>query len=226
MRQGLGTAILFFSRSYVIDAKAKNLLKGKGRSKNAQMTKALATRALQCARQSGLPVYQIDEQQQVGDTFGERISNAFQAVFSKGYDAVICIGNDAASLDHVNWDGLSRSLSNGENVIGPDFRNGAYLIGLTYKSFKKGQFQNLRWQTKHLISDLKDFCQVFGELEQVGDLNDWTDLRLISRSIASIRRLLASICHSDFITDLRILFFCFDCQVNVGLRAPPKALSI
>lgn len=226
MRQGLGTAILFFSRSYTVDAEAKNLLKGKGRSKNVQLTKALAARALQLAHQSDLPVYQIDEQQQVGDTFGKRISNAFQTVFAKGYEAVVCIGNDAASLDHVNWDELSRSLSNGVNVIGPDFRSGAYLIGLTYHSFRKGQFQNLRWQTKHLLIDLKGFCQTYQELEQVGDINDWTDLRLISRTIVSIRRLLASICHSDFMIDLRILFFCFDCQVNVGLRAPPKVLSI
>ncbi|MEQ9301745.1 MAG: DUF2064 domain-containing protein [Cyclobacteriaceae bacterium] len=208
----------------MIDAAEKDLLKGKGQSLNAQLTKALTTRTLQTARQSGLPIYQIDEQHQVGDTFGQRISNAFETVFSKGYDAVICIGNDAASLDHVKWDRLSISLSNGENVIGPDYRAGAYLIGLTRKSFNKEQFQNLRWQTKDLIADLKNFCETYNELEQVADLNNWDDLKLAARSFSTIRRILTAICGvlSIPVSQYRQISICSHDAID--LRGPPQFL--
>jgi glycosyltransferase A (GT-A) superfamily protein (DUF2064 family) len=222
MRSAKATAILFFSRSSLIEADHKTLLKGKGRTLNLELTKALERRTLQSAGQSGLPIFRLDEQQQIGNTFGERIANAFEDIFLRGYSSVICIGNDAANLTHVQWGSLSTRLFEGDNILGPDFRNGAYLIGLTRQSFNKEQFQNLRWQTKYLLSDLKSFCKDYQEIEQVHDLNHWDDVKVVSRSCAAIRKLLTSICRAQYIPDIHVMHTSIDRRGTTGLRAPPQ----
>jgi hypothetical protein len=193
---------------------------------NVVLHRALEERTLQTASQSGLPIYHFDEHQQVGNTFGERIANAFESLFLAGHSSVICIGNDAATLDHVKWDSVSRSLNDGDNVLGPDFRKGAYLIGLTRQHFNKEQFQNLRWQTKYLIDDLRKYCVTYEELQQVSDLNHWEELKLVSKSFDAIRKIVTAICgvlsfprfHSKPIT--------IDTCDAIELRGPPQFILI
>ncbi|MEM8894550.1 MAG: DUF2064 domain-containing protein [Bacteroidota bacterium] len=214
-------AILFFSRSELEESQSKELLKGKDAIRNRHLFKALERRTLQVIEKSKLPVYHLNENQQIGATFGERLANAFEKVFSSGYDSVICVGNDASDLNHVNWILLTEELSQGKNVIGPDLRQGAYLIGITKECFNKSVFQQLRWQTSYLINDLRGYCKEHIELIHVRDINTSKDLTRAMSSMRLLRYLIINICHYDLFLYPLVLHKLQNIARIVSLRAPP-----
>ncbi|MEZ4951006.1 MAG: DUF2064 domain-containing protein [Saprospiraceae bacterium] len=60
----------------------------------------------------------------------------------KGFDAVIAVGNDAPELAKTDWNQVVEELEAGNSVLGPTYRQGAYLIGLTKDHFQKTYFSN------------------------------------------------------------------------------------
>lgn len=104
-------ALIFFSRTSVDEAKYKFWFKGK--TKNLHAASLLINKAESSIQKSGIPVYHFHEQNQKGDTFGERIANAYQEVFDMGYEQVISVGNDCPDLEHINWKQISINLSKG-----------------------------------------------------------------------------------------------------------------
>lgn len=142
-------ALIFFSRTSVDEAKYKFWFKGK--TKNLHAASLLINKAESSIQKSGIPVYHFHEQNQKGDTFGERIANAYQEVFDMGYEQVISVGNDCPDLEHINWKQISINLSKGKSVLGPDARGGAYLIGIQRKYFDKSKFETLSWQKNNSV---------------------------------------------------------------------------
>lgn len=196
-------------------------MKGKSHSKNAHLADFLIKNSLSNASKSNLPIYHIDENNQLGTTFGEKIANAFEEVFAQGYQSVICVGNDAADLSDINWVGLTSSLERGQNVLGRDFRNGAYLIGLTKHSFRKDAFEQLRWQSKYLYDDLFEYTGSCQELTQKHDLNNWHDLKCASRVYRHLKNILKSILQSPFTIPASEPIIKTSIRLSFGLRAPP-----
>ncbi len=147
------TAILFFSRAAHEEATAKSWL---GRRQNRRIAKLLIHSSLKQARASGLPVFIHGSHQQSGNSFGDRIAHAFEAIFAKGFEQLICIGNDALSLSSSDLKASEKALSAGKGwVLGPSLDGGAYLIGMKKSCYQQLDFQALPWQSEGLFSELK-----------------------------------------------------------------------
>jgi len=86
---------------------------------------------------------------QEGQDLGERIENAFQTLFRKGYEKIVLIGSD---LPTISIDIISQALQGLETndcVIGPSKDGGYYLIALSHpQSFL---FEDLPWSTSDVL---------------------------------------------------------------------------
>ena len=112
---------------------------------------------------------------QIGKNLGEKISNAFDWGFQKGYKKIIIIGSD---LWELNEDLICKGffeLNKNEVVIGPSIDGGYYLLGLNKKMPKL--FQGIKWGTKSVLSqtinllDNRPFI-----LPELNDIDTYQDL--------------------------------------------------
>lgn len=149
------TALIFFSRSTSREAAARQ--RTATRYAERQLTAELERRSYRAALNSGLPVFHFHEGNQQGRTFGERLAHAFAAVFAQGFRSAISVGNDCPDLHHTDWQEVREALNQGQCVLGPDFRGGAYLIGLTAAAFDAQSFAALPWQQKGLFAALQSY---------------------------------------------------------------------
>lgn len=192
------TAILFFSRTAEAEASQKSILVGQ--RNNLALIKRMIGRTQGLMRRSGLDYYEVTENEQVGTTFGERLSAATESVFQRGYDQLIILGNDCPQLRLADIQRAAQALKNGGNVLGRDQRGGAYLIGLQRNSFSAASFQALPWQQLDLQKELAAYlgskestALLIGsatlkspalkatELRVLADLTTWADLCRIWR---------------------------------------------
>lgn len=112
----------------------------------------LNKRVLSTVSKSGLDYFHFTENDQVGTCFGVRFSNAISAIFQKGYENIITIGNDTPQLQLSHIHKAAAFLNNGESVVGPSVDGGFYLMGISYSQFDKASFKNLPWQSSQLAS--------------------------------------------------------------------------
>lgn len=227
MKKRNNIALIFFSRTKADEARQKSWFRVK--SKNQELAQLLIERASSAIKASGIPVFHFDEQKQIGNSFGERIANAYQEVFDLGYEQVISVGNDCPDLKNINWEEITQALSSGKSVLGPDIRGGAYLIGIQKTEFDKTKFENLSWQKNTLYSALKEFCSSTSkltELTQFRDLNSLHDIQIISFARNSedhffklISRLLISRIQSP--VESKTTHHDFQIFKDSPLRAPP-----
>jgi hypothetical protein len=162
------TAILIFARTGRRDSQQKII--SNSRSRNAGLFDALNKKVIALAENTKLPFYVIDESNQVGSSFCERITNAVDYVFDFGYDNILIIGNDCPQLNTAKLKKAANLLQNNPLIIGPDYNGGAYLIGIDKCVFNKDIFENIRWQTKFVSVDLTQFCTPV-MLARLHDLN-------------------------------------------------------
>ncbi|MEP6712186.1 MAG: DUF2064 domain-containing protein [Ferruginibacter sp.] len=155
------TAILFFSRSSVEEASAKNWLPGKNK-KNQLLAKQLIKQTLAEAKKTNLPIFIVDSAKQTGQSFGEKFSNAIESVFNKGIQNVIAIGSDCPRLTAADIQKAYDISCQGNMVLGPDTRGGVYLLGLNKNNFNPQRFQQLPWQTSNLITAIINYAAETG----------------------------------------------------------------
>lgn len=67
---------------------------------------------------------------QSGNTLGERMQNAFEYVFAKGYDKIVLIGADVPLLNLNDIEQALQTLDNKQLVYGPTEDGGYYLIAM------------------------------------------------------------------------------------------------
>lgn len=222
-------ALLYFSRKTQDEGKMKQWLGRSGDSGNHAIAAALITHSFKAVAASGLPVFHYTNDKQKGDTFGQRLANAYEDIFNQGYSAVIAVGNDTPELSVVNWQQAIRLLQAGLCVLGPSIRGGAYFIGLTHAAFRKNDFQNLSWKTKDLFRDLHAYCvHLEGQphlLTTLRDVNTLNDLLALVRQKGIARNLSRFILRIIFKKNLtssfsfnRLLSFC---TWHASLRGPP-----
>lgn len=190
------TAILYFSRSPDAEASHKVVHRG-SRKSNKRVLGLLVGHTLTQARRSGMDVIQVDETRQVGDSFGSRLSNAFQQLFDAGYEQVIAIGNDCPAIEGINWKALEEQVAEKKALLGPTPTGGTYLIGLHKDRFCREAFSRLPWQTSKLYSALKHLLQDDGGqpgiLSPRMDLNNLADMRIyLARGTEAIQIILSS----------------------------------
>ncbi|WP_241234689.1 TIGR04282 family arsenosugar biosynthesis glycosyltransferase [Nonlabens ponticola] len=135
---------------------------------------------LKTVRKSGLDYFHITESDQHGDSFGARFSNAIQSVFEKGYEQVICVGNDTPQLTTLHIFTAVDSLATGHAVNGPSIDGGYYLMGIHAHEFDAGSFESLPWQTENLATAYRELQEDIGiisdNLEPLMDLDSASDL--------------------------------------------------
>lgn len=145
-------ALLFFSRT----AGAEQLAKSYG-PQGYQVHDAMISHAHGVGSQSALPIYWLDEAEQVGDTFGERLANAYESLFAKGYQKVIAIGNDCPNLQARDIKQAARLLQDRDWVLGPATDGGLYLLGLSEAAYTRESFLAFAWEKQTLLESLESY---------------------------------------------------------------------
>ena len=180
------TAILVFANSAREELKHKAIVQGESLFKG--LNKAVRKTVLK----TGLPYIIITEDKQVGDTFGQRLSNAMQSVYKMGYDNVIAIGNDTPQLKASHLLKTAEELQHTKAVLGPTFDGGFYLLGLHKSAFQIETFYSLKWQTKSLTGQLLkhfDSQQILTKLLSVFfDIDDVFGLKAVVKFSTTITK--------------------------------------
>lgn len=147
------TAILLFAKSEKAQSISKPITCYK--KQNQLLWKKMNEKALKTIRKTNIPYFISDESTQVGNTFGEKITDAINKVFAQGYQKVIIIGNDCVELQSNHLLLANANLVTHDLVLGADFNGGAYLIGITKHSFSSTEFTGISWQTTSVLKELK-----------------------------------------------------------------------
>jgi uncharacterized protein len=187
------TAILFFSASNKTEAARKKL------TVSRQQTEALTTvfiqKNLEILRDLDVPFFWIADDNQRGNSFGERIENAFIDVFNKGFENVIAIGNDCLDLTQNHILQAIENFKRGPSVFGATTDGGVYLLGFQKEFFKQIDLKNISWQTNNVFAELTQLVdnQCF-TLETLSDIDNANDLiEFLKNTSQSIKNTLISL---------------------------------
>lgn len=171
------TAILIFARSSKEEVAHKSIYNG------GQLFDSFTNKVLKTAGKTQLPYFHFSEDEQIGNTFGERFANAIEEVFEKGYQRIITIGNDTPQLKASHIAEAEKQLLSNKLVLGPSVDGGFYLMGLHKSQFDKDVFLKLAWQTSEISRELlkhinKERAEVF-KLSTFIDIDTQADVRSI-----------------------------------------------
>lgn len=97
------------------------------------------------------------KQTQEGNDLGERMKNAFAAIFRKDYSKIIIIGTDCPDLNADVITHAFKCLDSHDVVIGPAHDGGYYLLGIKQRCAQL--FQNIRWSTHTVFEDTRMKCE-------------------------------------------------------------------
>jgi glycosyltransferase A (GT-A) superfamily protein (DUF2064 family) len=185
------TAILIFSRSAKAEVIHKSFTGCRNKRLKNKLASGLIKNTVDAAISSNIPYYIIDEQKQRGVSFGEKIANAVEEVFSNGYENLIVVGNDCAQLSATVIQNASEELKCNDVVVGPDNRGGVYLIGINKRFFNKATFQTLSWQTKGLSAQLLEVYASANTLTLplLNDINNIQDLVSVNKLLSCWHKL-------------------------------------
>ena len=221
-------ALLFFSRSPLAESRHKRFV-DRDPSKNRQVADLMVSQSLRHVQNSGLPYFLFDESRQKGNTFGERLTNAFNELFQKGFDGVIAVGNDCPGLGTVNWELITQMMKQNRPVLGPTPDGGSYLIGLTRDSFHKDSFRQIPWKTHNVHQSLCTYLLNGGfdlyEIDPQRDINTFDDLLyFLKTSFSGVLKHFKELLKNLFKSLLQIRYLSYSPQlesVSVYASRPP-----
>ena len=183
------SAILVFAKSAALEGNTKKI--GKSRDKNYLIWSALNKKVIAISHKSNIPYFVYDELVQKGATFGEKISEAIQSIYAKGFDSVIVLGNDCLELQLTHLQLAHSKLQDNDFVVGPDYNGGAYLIGISKQVFQRTAFENIKWQTQFALQSLVAYCDSTTTflLPQLYDVNDTATFQRVLNTLGFKTRL-------------------------------------
>ncbi|PKP26915.1 MAG: DUF2064 domain-containing protein [Bacteroidetes bacterium HGW-Bacteroidetes-2] len=171
------TALLIFANTAIEECKNKHF------SQAHNLFEALNKNTLKTVQKTGIPYFIFTEKEQVGTNFAQRFTNAIQAVFDKGFQNIITIGNDTPHLQSKHIVDTVEKLQNNQLVLGPSTDGGFYLMGLKKSHFNPKTFLKLPWQTAQLT---KTIARLIGKknkgvsfLETLQDIDFVADVKAI-----------------------------------------------
>ncbi len=88
---------------------------------------------------------------QKGNDLGMRMKNAFQELFSMGYEKVLIVGTDIYELTQQDIEEAFTQLQDNKFVVGPAEDGGYYLLGM--KEINLPVFENKNWGTQTVLQD-------------------------------------------------------------------------
>ncbi len=226
-REAGTTAILIFSRTAAAEAAVKTFDKPSGKKGNALIARYFIKKTVHTARQTGLPVFLHYDADHHESTFGERLADAIEAVFQKGYSRVITIGNDIPDLTTDILLTAGQELVHHPMVLGPAADGGVYLIGFRRENYRRAAFIALPWQTGALQTAWKNSSEInYPEavwLVQLNDIDLPADFRLFLKKLqpwSPLLRLLSSI-RRLFVGCTLVHFTSRKMDAAMLLRGPP-----
>lgn len=116
---------------------------------------------------------------QQGADLGERMKNAFQNGFNKGYERIVLIGSDLPDISPILIEKALHNLGQKALVFGPAQDGGYYLIGMS-KLYSR-VFENKPWSSATLLENTLDELQkesiTYSLLETLNDIDTLEDLQ-------------------------------------------------
>lgn len=97
------------------------------------------------------------KQVQKGNDLGERMKNAFAAIFQKDYSKVLIIGTDCPDVDADMIMNAFTYLDSHDVVIGPAQDGGYYLLGMN--QLYAQLFENIKWSTHTVFDETRMKCE-------------------------------------------------------------------
>ena len=171
------TAILLFIQSEKTESALKPIASCS--TQNILLWKRINDMVLKTIQKTKLPYFISNENNQVGGNFGEKITHSIQAIFAKGFEKVIVIGNDCIALKAQDLLYSAKQLEHSNCVLGANFNGGVYLIGVTKSEFNADQFETILWQTKSVFTALQTLYQKqsVAYLPSLDDCNSASDFK-------------------------------------------------
>lgn len=167
------TAIVLFANTPEFEARAKSFSPYSSQKATQEISKVITQHFYQLAQQSSADTFLIDSVHQQGNNFAERITNAFEIAFAKGYENAICIGNDCPSLTLNLLEDAIKQVESKKIVLGPTKDGGAYLIAIPKSRFNASGFEQIKWQCSQTYHSLKSLFQsVNAEILEIETLSD------------------------------------------------------
>lgn len=218
------TAILIFTQEVSKDASQKILTPSQNFGLNKNLFQKLNQRINHIAYETCLPVFRSGDLIDAKGSYGEQLSKAIELVFIKGYEKIICLGNDCPSIGKVQILEAEKSLKTNDTVIGPDQHGGVYLIGISKNSFQTEPFKKLAWKTDKMLNSYLEIFenQTICSLETIPDIQNFQQLISFNYPNYFIKYLLQIIQKSLSQKIIQILYSVYS-QINrySSLRAPP-----
>jgi glycosyltransferase A (GT-A) superfamily protein (DUF2064 family) len=206
------SAILIFSKTASHEAAFKTFDQPSGKIGNTLIARSLIRKTIRTARQTGLQVVVHYDTAPASVPFGERLAQAIEAVFQKGYGRVMAIGNDSPELSVQLLLQADQLLQQHPLVLGPSMDGGVYLIGVQKGCFQRATFVTLPWQTAALQSAWQADHPVW--MQGLYDIDAPSDFKALFRRLAPLhafvrllKRILASSRGSRGPQPVQVLFF-------------------
>lgn len=117
---------------------------------------------------------QRDYLAQDGRDLGERMANAFRALFSRGISRVVLVGSDLPDLPPAIFKEAFDALHTHDSVIGPASDGGYYLIGFRKETFLPDVFLDIAWSTNVVQEQTRKVFQRIGY--RAHNLPQWRDV--------------------------------------------------
>lgn len=116
---------------------------------------------------------------QEGNELGERMKNAFQVGFDKGYSRVIIIGSDCYDLKKKHLEEAFDKLEINDIVVGPAKDGGYYLLGLNgpCPALFEGKTYSHDKVFKELMTEAEELELEVHLLEKLNDIDTLEDLQ-------------------------------------------------
>ena len=169
------TAVLLFARS--IEQEAQHRSFGFSARKAHRCHRALRSRLMAQLDQAQLPVIQVDEANQRGTCFAERLVHAITQTFARGFDSVIVLGGDSPDVEARDVMQAAAALKAGHSAIGRDQRGGVYLFALQREALCTQALKALPWCTSQLAAALTALLPYAALLRERRDVHTGRDLQ-------------------------------------------------
>lgn len=118
------------------------------------------------------------KEKQKGNDLGERMKEAFENLFDKGYRKIVIIGTDCPEITSGIIERAFTCLDTHEVVIGPARDGGYYLLGM--KQIHVSLLQNMPWSTSAVLKETTERCQAlqvsYTLLPTLNDIDEEKDL--------------------------------------------------
>lgn len=116
---------------------------------------------------------------QKGDSLGQKMSNAFEELFEKGFASSCIIGTDCPYINEQSIEEAFVELSTADFVIGPAKDGGYYLLGMN--QFEPNLFTEIEWSTDNVfqktVLKIQDLKKTYSALATLSDIDNEDDAR-------------------------------------------------